>query len=118
MGQLVELNAGVEADSAWSLQILRVERCSTTSGPDSRRRPTSGDDPFLLSSGLAGFLGALTELGAMDPPPRSAPLATVKAVLRASHRSRTRGLRLPSEALVVVRPCSLRATSVNHTDVV
>jgi hypothetical protein len=26
MGQLVELNAGVEADSARSLQILRVER--------------------------------------------------------------------------------------------
>jgi hypothetical protein len=26
MGQLVELNTDVEADSAWSLQILRVER--------------------------------------------------------------------------------------------
>jgi hypothetical protein len=26
MGQLVELYAGMEADSAWSLQILRVER--------------------------------------------------------------------------------------------
>ena len=26
MGQLVEPNAGVEADPAWSLQILRVER--------------------------------------------------------------------------------------------
>ena len=70
----IELYAGVEADSTWSLQILRVERLDAPfvdEASDDRsgaRRlrvpfrvgdPPQGDDPLLLSSGLAGFLGAL-----------------------------------------------------------
>lgn len=61
MGQLVELNASVEADSARSLQILRVERLDApfaveramnaevldNSGSYSRRRPTSGGRSVL-----------------------------------------------------------------------
>ena len=82
----------MEADSAWSLQILRVERLDAPcvikramfhSGARRLRvpfrvgDPPQGDDPFLLSSGLAGFLGALNRTRGDGSATKVCTLATV-----------------------------------------